>query len=80
MPLPFVPSVPRRQDPLPKAIAVFGSSEPEAGSAPYETAYRLGTLLAAARHPVVTGGYGGVMEAASRGAREAGGTTIGIQE
>ncbi len=78
MPLPFVPFVPRRQDPLPKTIAVFGSSEPQPGSAAYGTAYRLGSLLAAARYPVLTGGYGGVMEAASRGAREAGGKTIGI--
>jgi uncharacterized protein (TIGR00730 family) len=78
MSLPFVPSLPRRQAPLPKTIAVFGSSEPQAGSAAYETAYRLGSLLAAARYPLVTGGYAGVMEAASHGAREAGGTTIGI--
>ena len=78
MPLPFVPVVPRRQDPLPETIAVFGSSEPQPGSPAYGTAYQLGSLLAAARYPVLTGGYGGVMEAASRGAREAGGTTIGV--
>ncbi len=59
-------------------IAVFGSSEPHPASAAYGSAYRLGSLLARARHPVLTGGYGGVMEAASRGAREAGGTTIGV--
>ncbi len=78
MPLPFVPSVPRRQDPHPQTIAVFGCSEPQPGSAAYATAYQLGSQLAAARYPVLTGGYGGVMEAASRGAREAGGATIGI--
>ncbi len=59
------------------AIAVFGSSEPLPGAPLYEQALRLGRLLAEAGHPVVTGGYGGVMEAASRGAREAGGQTIG---
>jgi uncharacterized protein (TIGR00730 family) len=59
-------------------IAVFGSSEPQPGEAAYRTAYRLGKLLAEARFPIVTGGYGGVMEGASRGAREAGGRTVGI--
>ena len=37
-----------------------------------------GRLLAEAGAIVVTGGCGGVMEAASKGAREAGGTTVGI--
>ena len=78
MPLPFVPAPPKRQNPHSKTIAVFGSSEPIPGSAAYRTAYHLGSLLAAARHPVLTGGYGGVMEAASLGAREAGGRTIGV--
>ena len=78
MPLPFVPTVPKRQDPAPRTIAVFGSSEPQPGSEAYRTAFRLGSLLASARYPVLTGGYAGVMEAASHGAREAGGATIGI--
>ena len=38
----------------------------------------VGRLLAEAGAVVVTGGLGGVMEAASKGAREAGGTTLGI--
>ena len=59
-------------------VAVFGSSEATPGEPGYETARRLGTLLARAGLGVVTGGYGGVMEAASRGAREAGGFTIGV--
>lgn len=59
-------------------VAVYGSSEPVAGSADYETARRLGSLLAAAGFTVLTGGYGGVMEAAARGAREAGGRNVGI--
>jgi uncharacterized protein (TIGR00730 family) len=59
-------------------IAVFGSSEPQHGEPAYATAYRLGTLLAEAGYPVATGAYGGVMEAASRGAREAGGRTLGV--
>ena len=59
-------------------IAVFGSSEPVAGQALYESARALGTGLARAGYGVVTGGYGGVMEAASRGARDAGGTATGV--
>jgi uncharacterized protein (TIGR00730 family) len=59
-------------------IAVFGSSEPRPGQPAYELARRVGSLLAAASFAVITGGYGGVMEAASRGAREAGGRTIGV--
>ncbi|HKQ59755.1 MAG TPA: LOG family protein [Candidatus Polarisedimenticolaceae bacterium] len=61
-----------------RSIAVFGSSEPAPGAADYELARRLGAALARAGHPVVNGGYGGVMEAASRGAREAGGEVIGV--
>jgi uncharacterized protein (TIGR00730 family) len=59
-------------------IAVFGSSEPQPGEELYEQAYRLGELLAASGYRVINGGYGGVMEAASRGAREAGGQTLGV--
>jgi uncharacterized protein (TIGR00730 family) len=59
-------------------IAVFGSSEPVEGDELYREARELGGLLARAGHTVLTGGYGGVMEAASRGAREAGGRTVGV--
>jgi uncharacterized protein (TIGR00730 family) len=61
-----------------RGIAVFGSSEPGRGDALYEQAYEIGRLLAAAGLTVVTGGYGGVMEAASRGAVECGGTALGV--
>ena len=61
-----------------RSIAVFGSSEPSEGEPPYEEARRVGALLASAGYRVVTGGYGGVMEAASRGAVESGGTAVGV--
>jgi len=61
-----------------RSVAVFGSSEPAEGDALYEEARRVGGLLARAGFKVVTGGYGGVMEGASRGAREAGGCCIGV--
>lgn len=59
-------------------VAVFGSSEPREGEPLYETARRVGSLLAAAGYDVVTGGYGGVMEGASRGAVEGGGRAVGV--
>ena len=59
-------------------VAVFGSSDPLEGDPQYELARQVGRLLVAAGYGVLTGGYGGVMEGASRGAAEAGGTAIGI--
>lgn len=44
----------------------------------YNFAHMIGAYVASRRQAVVTGGRGGVMEAASRGAHEAGGLTIGI--
>ena len=59
-------------------IAVFGSSRPRIGTERYEEARAVGFELALAGYTVITGGYRGVMEAASRGAKEAGGKTIGV--
>jgi len=59
-------------------VTVFGGSEPKPGSPAYQEAYELGRLLGAAGHTVLTGGYIGTMEAASRGAAEAGGHVIGV--
>ena len=61
-----------------KTVTVFGSSLPEEGSKAYGEAQRLGRLLAEAGYAVCNGGYAGLMEASARGAREAGGHTIGI--
>jgi uncharacterized protein (TIGR00725 family) len=44
----------------------------------YELAYKVGKLLAEKGAIIYTGGLGGVMEAASKGAFEAGGITVGI--
>src|SRR5215475_14919834 len=59
-------------------VTVFGGSEPKEGSAAYAEAMELVKLLAEHGHTVLTGGYIGVMEAVSRGAREAGGHVIGV--
>ena len=61
-----------------KTVTVFGSALPAAGSKIYQDAQRLGRLLAEAGYAVCNGGYGGLMEASARGAREAGGHTIGV--
>jgi uncharacterized protein (TIGR00725 family) len=61
-----------------KIITVFGSSRPKDGHADYLEALKLGGALAAAGFAVCTGGYGGVMEAVSRGAREYGGRVLAV--
>jgi len=61
-----------------KTIAVYGSSMVQPGEADYIAAYDVGAALALADFAVMTGGYGGIMEAASRGAAEAGGHVIGV--
>jgi uncharacterized protein (TIGR00725 family) len=57
-------------------IAVIGGSRP--GRQALDTALEVGRLIARAGAVVVCGGLGGVMEAASRGAREEGGLVVGI--
>jgi uncharacterized protein (TIGR00730 family) len=59
-------------------VAIFGGSQPQPAEPAYEDARLLGRLLAEAGHTVLTGGYIGTMEAASRGASEAGGHVIGV--
>ncbi len=57
-------------------VAVIGGTDVDDAVA--ATAERVGSLLAAEGAIVVTGGRGGVAAAASRGARQAGGRTVGI--
>jgi uncharacterized protein (TIGR00725 family) len=61
-----------------RVITVFGSSRPREGHADYESARVLGLRLAERGFAVCTGGYGGVMEAASRGAKERGGHVLAV--
>lgn len=60
------------------AVAVFGSSQTEPGSVEWKEAQGAGARLAAEGLSVITGGYGGTMEAVSSGAAEAGGHVIGV--
>jgi len=57
-------------------IAVIGDGQ--AGPVEREAAFAVGRLIAGSGAVLVCGGLGGVMEAACRGAREAGGTAVGI--
>jgi uncharacterized protein (TIGR00730 family) len=59
-------------------VTVFGSSRPREGEEHYAAAMTLGAELAGKGFLVCTGGYAGVMEAVSRGAKDAGGETLGI--
>ena len=61
-----------------KTITIFGSSLPKSGDVEYETAYRLGGLLADCGFNICSGGYEGIMDAVSKGANEKGGEAIGI--
>jgi uncharacterized protein (TIGR00730 family) len=60
------------------AIGVFGSARTRPGEATYEQAERVGRGLAEADFAVITGGGPGSMEAANKGASEAGGTSVGL--
>src|SRR6266849_3357926 len=59
-------------------VLVIGSDGDHCPSSLYETAREVGGLVAARGAVLVTGGLGGVMEAACRGAKERGGTVVGI--
>ena len=61
-----------------RIITIFGGSKCSNDSPEYRDAREMGRLLAEAGFTICTGGYLGIMEAASRGAREAGGRVFGI--
>ena len=59
-------------------VSVFGTSRAGQGQPLYEQAAALGKVLAESGFTVACGGYGGTMEAVSRGASHAGGKVIGV--
>ena len=61
-----------------RIVTIFGGSKCDETDIAYAQARRTGQLLAEAGYTICTGGYLGVMEAASRGADEAGGRVLGI--
>ena len=62
---------------LSRGIAIFGSARTQPDDPDYHAAQETGALLAAQGFAVITGGGPGIMEAANRGAFEAGGLSIG---
>jgi len=60
------------------AVSIFGSARVREGAETYESARATGRAFAEAGFAVVTGGGPGVMEAANRGCKEAGGLSVGF--
>lgn len=63
---------------LPKAVTVFGSARTTPEDASYQLGVEVGRKLAEHNYAVITGGGPGIMEAANRGAHEAGGLSVGL--
>lgn len=61
-----------------RTITIFGSSIPKPGEEQYEFAYQLGLRLAEEGFNICTGGYAGIMEAASKGAYDKGGLVYAV--
>ena len=58
-------------------VTVFGSARVKPGSPHYELARKMGAAIARLGFTVMTGGGPGIMEAANRGAKEVGGSSVG---
>jgi uncharacterized protein (TIGR00730 family) len=63
---------------IPPAVSVFGSARTPVTDPEYDLARRIGAALGQAGFSVITGGGPGAMEAANRGAQDAGACSVGL--
>jgi uncharacterized protein (TIGR00730 family) len=63
---------------LPPAVTIFGSTRIQRSDPTYAMAEEIGRLLVQHGYSVITGGGPGAMEAANKGATEAGGVSVGL--
>ncbi|MBN1787304.1 MAG: LOG family protein [Sedimentisphaerales bacterium] len=61
-----------------KIVTIFGTSRTAPGEEVFDLAYELGRLCAQTGFTIANGGYAGTMLAAAKGAKQAGGKTIGV--
>ena len=73
----FVDGVDTLHD-LGPAVSIFGSARITPNDAVYKKAEKIAELFVKKGFSVITGGGGGVMEAANKGAADAGGTSVGL--
>ncbi|MFO7962880.1 MAG: TIGR00730 family Rossman fold protein [Desulfobacterales bacterium] len=73
----FVDGVETLHD-LGPAVSIFGSARIQPGDPIYQKTEKIASLFAKNKFAVITGGGGGVMEAANKGATEAGGVSVGL--
>ncbi len=73
----FVEGVENLHD-LGPAVTIFGSARIKPGDPVYQMAERVAGLFVKAGFSVITGGGGGVMEGANKGAADAGGQSVGL--